>query len=375
MKVAFFSFLFLEYGGGFEKFFIKTALKLREYHPDLEITIVAFDEKMAIKLHFLLSFFYFYSYKKACSQWRKGDSSDLKKQLKLVKYINCSSFSQLKRELSKYDLIFSKNEILEAGIIKLILGYGNLPPIIFCCGTPIYYPIANSWRAKLHNLLYIGRFYRFLTKEAALFQVKNSLDQKKLENIFPREKIVKIYNFFDEDFLRNSEHEAVDFPSDRTKFNILWIGRLTEQKGIDKLAEIIEAVNMRGYEGMVRWNIIGGKGDDRFIIKLKENFSNIFHLNQVSTEEIASIYAANDLYISTSLWEGCPNTVLEAQALDLPVIAFNISGPNDIVLQNRTGVLVESTEEFISVVKDFIDNKYNFSGNFSVIRNKFSSKA
>ncbi len=52
-----------------------------------------------------------------------------------------------------------------------------------------------------------------------------------------------------------------------------------------------------------------------------------------------------DIYLQTSLWEGLPIAVLEAMALKKPVIATNVIGNKDAVLNNETGFLFNSIEE------------------------------
>ncbi len=52
-----------------------------------------------------------------------------------------------------------------------------------------------------------------------------------------------------------------------------------------------------------------------------------------------------DIYLQTSLWEGLPIAVLEAMALEKPVIASNVIGNKDIVIHNETGFLFEEISE------------------------------
>lgn len=52
-----------------------------------------------------------------------------------------------------------------------------------------------------------------------------------------------------------------------------------------------------------------------------------------------------DIYMQTSLWEGLPIAVLEAMAMEKPVIATNIIGNKDIVVHNETGFLFDDIAE------------------------------
>jgi len=51
-----------------------------------------------------------------------------------------------------------------------------------------------------------------------------------------------------------------------------------------------------------------------------------------------------DVYVQTSLYEGMSNTILEAMAAGLPVIATSVGGNNEIVIHKKTGLLIPPKE-------------------------------
>ena len=57
------------------------------------------------------------------------------------------------------------------------------------------------------------------------------------------------------------------------------------------------------------------------------------------------LYAALDLFVLSSLWEGLPYAVLEAQASSLAVVASRIPGCEELVADGRTGYLVALPDE------------------------------
>ena len=62
-----------------------------------------------------------------------------------------------------------------------------------------------------------------------------------------------------------------------------------------------------------------------------------------------------DIYIQTSVWEGLPIAVLEAMAMQKPVIATNIVGNRDVVVPNKTGFLFDSileVNDYLEILKD-----------------------
>jgi glycosyltransferase involved in cell wall biosynthesis len=59
-----------------------------------------------------------------------------------------------------------------------------------------------------------------------------------------------------------------------------------------------------------------------------------------SDEELSAIYSAADLFLLPSLEDNLPNTTLEAQSCGTPVLAFNVGGVPDTLLEGLTGFLV-----------------------------------
>jgi len=55
---------------------------------------------------------------------------------------------------------------------------------------------------------------------------------------------------------------------------------------------------------------------------------------------VAEYLSASDVFLSTSSREGLPRNVMEAMATGLPVVAYDIRGCNDLVVDGETGFLV-----------------------------------
>lgn len=72
-----------------------------------------------------------------------------------------------------------------------------------------------------------------------------------------------------------------------------------------------------------------------------------------------------DVYLQTSLWEGLPIALLEAMALEKPLVATNIIGNKDIIVHNENGYLFDTIEELDVIFKNLEDEK---------MRNQMGSK-
>ena len=70
-----------------------------------------------------------------------------------------------------------------------------------------------------------------------------------------------------------------------------------------------------------------------------------------------SLYKKSKLFIHTSYYEGMPNVLIEALNNEIPIIAFNSSGVEDLLLKGKGGEIIYkmNSEEFL--------NKINYSLN------------
>ncbi|WP_342051457.1 MULTISPECIES: glycosyltransferase [unclassified Cupriavidus] len=58
--------------------------------------------------------------------------------------------------------------------------------------------------------------------------------------------------------------------------------------------------------------------------------------------------ATSDIFVMTSLWEGMPIALIEAQAMGIPAVVSRVSGNRDIVRHGVTGFVAGSDEELIA---------------------------
>lgn len=57
-------------------------------------------------------------------------------------------------------------------------------------------------------------------------------------------------------------------------------------------------------------------------------------------DDVATVMAALDIFVLSSLWEGLPFTVLEAMRAAIPVVATSVNGVPEVVLDGKTGWIV-----------------------------------
>ena len=69
--------------------------------------------------------------------------------------------------------------------------------------------------------------------------------------------------------------------------------------------------------------------------------------------------AIADCFVFPSYREGFPNVVLEAGAMELPCIVTDINGSNEIVIENKNGLIVlpKNAEAFQKAITELLNNK------------------
>ena len=93
-----------------------------------------------------------------------------------------------------------------------------------------------------------------------------------------------------------------------------------------------------------------------------------------SKEKMASLYAASDLFFAPSIAEGFGMTVAEAQACGTPVLAFQNTGPEDIVQHRISGYLAqyEDSSDLISGLNYCLHTEFDYKKFSENARSKFS---
>ncbi len=148
------------------------------------------------------------------------------------------------------------------------------------------------------------------------------------------------------------------------------VARITYDKDLPTFFAVAREVSARIPEAV--FVIVGdGYGDE--LVRAQEDIDRM-GLSQVvkltgHRNDLKDIYASFDVFLMTSLTEGMPNTVLEAMALELPVISTNVGGLPELVSEGESGLLfpvgdVDALSE--AVVKLLTDED---------LRKKFSSAA
>jgi glycosyltransferase involved in cell wall biosynthesis len=358
-KVALFMLPLLTQGGGAEKYFIELARNLRE--RGVEADIVTMDENFFRKFARLLHIFARGNFFGKINTQGREKEEEIRKQLGEARWLK-TSYKNLDKKLREYDIIYTKNELVELLLLKG-KGCKNLPPIIVGVHTPLFYPVTNSFISRLHNFLYLSFFYRWLLGGIKCLHVSNRFTESLAsEKLGARSQFI-YYPFSVEKIQALAQKNEAKINFDENKKNIVFAGRLSEQKGFDILARIIEKIGKKpDLAAKISLNVFGS-GDakkERKMKKMSQEFSFLRYFGHVENKFMPYIFSRQDLMIFPSRWETLPFSLLEAQALGVPVVAFDIPGPQDIIRDGKTGRLVKNEEDFWIAVAEIIEDKIQF---------------
>jgi glycosyltransferase involved in cell wall biosynthesis len=135
-------------------------------------------------------------------------------------------------------------------------------------------------------------------------------------------------------------------PADREKFAtppdaplILWLGRTEHDKGPDIIIKAMAKVPSAH---------LWVAGDGSMLPQLKQMAADLGVLPRVHflgwQDNIAALLEAADFFVCASRFEAFGNIVLEAWAYQLPIVAARSPGPEHLIENGRTGLLVANDD-------------------------------
>ena len=129
---------------------------------------------------------------------------------------------------------------------------------------------------------------------------------------------------------------------------ILLPGRLTSWKGQELFLESINLVNIQlGYEAFYAVILGSEQGRDLYkkkLIRLSEQYRMTNQVKFINhCKDMALAYKVSDIVISSSIEpEAFGRVAVEAQSMEKIILASNIGGSNETVIDGKTGYLFES---------------------------------
>ncbi|MDB3982229.1 glycosyltransferase family 4 protein [Candidatus Pelagibacter sp.] len=149
--------------------------------------------------------------------------------------------------------------------------------------------------------------------------------------------------------LENDEKKLLtEWEIEKDKKIILLPGRLTSWKGQEVFIEAINLVNIElGYQAFYGVILGSDQGRDLYkkkLIRLSEQYRMTQQVKFIDhCKDMALAYKVSDVAVSASIEpEAFGRVSIEAQSMEKPIIASNIGGSNETIIDEKTGFLFES---------------------------------
>jgi glycosyltransferase involved in cell wall biosynthesis len=157
-------------------------------------------------------------------------------------------------------------------------------------------------------------------------------------------------DYFDPTSKLDSDEKKLlkEWQIEKDKKIILLPGRLTGWKGQEVFIEAVNLVNIElGYEAFFAVILGSDQGRDLYKKKLIRLTEQHRLVNQVKfidhCKDMALAYKVSDIVVSASIEpEAFGRVAVEAQSMERPIIASNIGGSNETIIDEKTGFLFES---------------------------------
>lgn len=197
---------------------------------------------------------------------------------------------------------------------------------------------------------YFGRQREYILLSDHVIAVSNAVKKQLIEETFvPEDRVTVINNGINpEKFISLDEKLREKGQIELEKLNLIYVGQVIKNKGIDILIEIFKDSQFKD----ITLDIFGG---GEYLQELKDLIiqnslsKQVRAYGKIPYERIIEVYnnPKYDAFVfPTKRFEGLPMVLVEALFAGLPIVAFDIGGVSDVVKNGETGFLIESENVF-----------------------------
>ncbi len=262
----------------------------------------------------------------------------------------------------RYDIVHTHTT--KAGILGRIAAYISGVPIIVHGLHGSTFQAFNSgllnWLLFLFERLTSRFTYAYISVSGVLSEkyIENGIGKK--DNHYTVYSGMELTTFYHARDKINYKEKYEELGINAGDFLIGNVARLETRKGHQFLLDAFRNVVEEQKDGHVKLLIIG-EGNKR---KYLENYVKELNLGDkvIFTgyrEEVEELMALMDIFVLTSLREGLPRVLVQAAAVGMPSVAFNVDGVPEIIKDNFNGFLVKvkDVEQLENRIVKYMNNK------------------
>jgi glycosyltransferase involved in cell wall biosynthesis len=297
---------------------------------------------------------------------------NLLKNVDFIPVSNLNSCSKIPMRLkSLLGYIRYCRRILHSGVGVLYVHSPEccLPFLFFNRDIPVIYhqhgsanPVVRSKYGYGRNSLFQGIFEsisKFIYKKADWIIAIDRLCLKQAVQNGAGNKTSLLLNAIDTEIFKPNIAARIEKRNrlriEKDHYAILFVGRLEKPKGAGYLLECIPFLKSNGLNFHV-YLVGDGTYKEHFKKYVARNRleTQVTFLGQVSHVELPLYYNMADVLVLPSEMEGVPMVILEALACGTPVVATNVGGIPDLIVNHTNGIILDdfSPQRLASAIID-----------------------
>lgn len=180
------------------------------------------------------------------------------------------------------------------------------------------------------------RLVRFLLDHATYIVV---LTHEWVNQLMPITKNINIRHI--PNYILSTAIPAISYTATTVNQNVLFLGRLTKEKGFPELLDAMQIVNRVAPKCRL---VCAGTGDSAEVHRqiASQNLESVVDLHSwVEGQDKYRLLKQATLFVLPSHYEGIPMSIIEAMAFGIPVIATHVGGIPDMITHGKEGLLVQ----------------------------------
>ena len=178
------------------------------------------------------------------------------------------------------------------------------------------------------------------------------------------EKIKVIYNGINlEEYIITEETSTLEeYGIDKSKPYVLFVGRITRQKGIIHLVNAIKYIDPETQivlcAGAPDTPEIGKEMEDS-VAEVKKTRDNVIWIDKMlDKKEVIQLYSHADVFCCPSIYEPFGIINIEAMACETAVVASAVGGIKEVVVDGETGILVSLEQQDVAPFEPIDPDKF-----------------
>ncbi len=202
-------------------------------------------------------------------------------------------------------------------------------------------------------------FYQYGSNFAKIIAVSNAVEKGLIKVGIKKERIRVIHNGVE--IKQFSQNKNIMFRKKTNEIVVGTVSRLSDDKGIKYLLEGFKIASCKNSN--LRLKIIGSGPKEKEFKNLSKDLGlsdKVEFLGRVDRKKIPNFLNSIDIFILTSVWgESFGIVLVEAGIMEKPCITTNIGGMPEVVLNNKTGLIIKpySSQDVSDALAKLAKNK------------------